>query len=459
MGYFEVITGQQTWRDYVSSQQQVKSFEKALQKPAKQLEKVIKVGIANEREYQAALEAGLGAVRGEISYGMNNLANSVDLGVDKLSRGIDQLNADFNLVMGDVVWKLEAQSETLASILKTLQAPLDTQAKELRYRAEDAYQNGWHEEALDDFLESARKNYQDFSVHRSIANIYLYHLIDLSKSLDCFRNASKYALPRDSRQAAEAEYFAGVVCSLQKDTKQALAHLREATELNPLFFDAFYLHASFAGLLGDADTATRSLETAIKGDARYHERAKTSPVFEKVQPQIQSLLDRLMEQIRKEADEVRQSIEELRPQCDLLLPQDRESMLQLFSSGADRLEKAKTYNDYLLYQSLLPQIENELRRYKDQKRLHNANVKHTYDEQLETVWRSFLAAAGGVVVGYLIVSMGGCIVRSEYELGLPFNSYVREGIAAASIIAVGGIFSVIRLWRKARQYFATEYHP
>ena len=89
--------------------------------------------------------------------------------------------------MGDAIWKLEAQSSMLASILPPLQSPLDTQAKELRHRAEDAYWNGWYVEALADFLESEKRNYQDFTVHRSIGNIYLYHLIDLPKALDIFK--------------------------------------------------------------------------------------------------------------------------------------------------------------------------------------------------------------------------------------------------------------------------------
>lgn len=49
---------------------------------------------------------------------------------------------------------------------------------------EYAYQNGWYEKALNDFLESERENYQDFAVHRSIANIYLYHLINLPEALE-----------------------------------------------------------------------------------------------------------------------------------------------------------------------------------------------------------------------------------------------------------------------------------
>ena len=177
-----------------------------------------------------------------------------------VSAGIDHLRADFNVMMGDVALKLELQGNTLADMLRTLQAPLDTAARELRARAEDAYRNGWYEEALGDFLQSEGKNYQDFSVHRSIGNICLYHLVDLPKASEYFTKAAKYARPRDPRQAAEAEFFAGITCGLQQKHEEGLRRLAEAVNLNPSFPEAHYMHASFAGLLGRAATAVAGIE-------------------------------------------------------------------------------------------------------------------------------------------------------------------------------------------------------
>ena len=68
--------------------------------------------------------------------------------VQRVGEGIDRLRADFHILMGEVIWKLDIQQATLTSILDAIRAPLDTAAKELRLRAEDAYRNGWHEEAL-----------------------------------------------------------------------------------------------------------------------------------------------------------------------------------------------------------------------------------------------------------------------------------------------------------------------
>jgi tetratricopeptide (TPR) repeat protein len=459
MGYFEVITGQQSWSDYINNKEQVRGFEKALQKRTGSIERAVKVGLANQRDYQTALESGLGAIRGDISHEVSGLANSMEFGLDNLSKGIDQLKADFNLLMGDVIWKLEVQSNVLASILKTLQAPLDTQAKELRHRAEDAYQNGWYEEALKDFLESEHKNYQDFAVHRSIGNIYLYHLIDLPKALKYFCNASKYARPRDARQAAEAEYFAGVVFSLQHDFEQALAHFGEATGLNSVFYDAFYMHAVSAGMLGDATTATRSLETAIKGDARYHERARTSPVFEKVRLQVHSLLDGLVLEAKEKANSARQSIEGLCSRCDGLLPEDKETMSRLFESAKGQCERANTYKDYLLCLPLFHSVEAELVRAEKHKQSHNEKVKETYEEQKGEALRYLGGSFIGSIIGYLVVSMGGCIARINYELESPLNSYVREGLIVGLAIIVAGFITAIWKRKRAKEQFEAEYHP
>src|ERR1051326_6128035 len=143
MSLYEYFTGQQSWANYVSNRDLDRSFENALNTSADQI--VVRL---NSSDQQQAMAKGLGAIKDSLS----DIASDLRYEVTDLSAGIDALKADFNLVMGDVIWKLELQSATLTNILRTLQAPLDTAAKELRARAEDAYRNGWYQEALDDFV-------------------------------------------------------------------------------------------------------------------------------------------------------------------------------------------------------------------------------------------------------------------------------------------------------------------
>src|ERR1039457_5197016 len=162
MSLYDYFTGQQTWSNYVSNRDLGQRFDKALVKSENRL--AIRL---NQSDSDRAVAQGLGSLEDRLASGMGDL--SYDL--RDVSGGIDNLRADFHILLGDVVWKLEMQTTVLNDILRTLQAPLDTASKELRARAEDAYKNGWYEEALADFLRSEEKNYQDFMVHRSIGNI------------------------------------------------------------------------------------------------------------------------------------------------------------------------------------------------------------------------------------------------------------------------------------------------
>jgi tetratricopeptide (TPR) repeat protein len=293
MSLYDYFTGQQTWSNYVSNRDLGQRFDKALVKSENRL--AIRL---NQSDSDRAVAQGLGSLEDRLASGMGDL--SYDL--RDVSGGIDNLRADFHILLGDVVWKLEMQTTVLNDILRTLQAPLDTASKELRARAEDAYKNGWYEEALADFLRSEEKNYQDFMVHRSIGNIYLYHLVDLPKSVEYFSKAAKYARPRDAKQASEAWFFAGISCGLQQNYEAAMKHMEEAVSLNADFSEAHYMRASFAGMLGHNRVASESAERAIQGDARYYERARNDRCFEKVRFTIAQLLARLRANQESEAD-------------------------------------------------------------------------------------------------------------------------------------------------------------
>ncbi len=113
-----------------------------------------------QQESTHALYRGFGALiasQTEMTDVMLQGFGSVSYGLDRVKGGIQALRSDFNWAMGAVLWKLEMQQATLNNILATLQAPLDTQAKELRQRAEYAYLQGWYDEALTDFLDRSKR--------------------------------------------------------------------------------------------------------------------------------------------------------------------------------------------------------------------------------------------------------------------------------------------------------------
>jgi large subunit ribosomal protein L7/L12 len=307
MSLLDYYTGQQTWANYVSNRDLGERFESSLTKTGDRL--AIQL---NRDEQDTAIREGLGSLENSLTSGFDDLRYELQ----DVSAGIDRLNADFHILMGDVVWRLERQTETLKAILRVIQTPLDTASKELRARADYAYQNGWYDKALDDYLESEKKNYQDFAVHRSIGNIYLYHLVDLPRAVRYFEQAAKYARPCAIRQAAEAEYFAGVASGLRQDFISGFKHMREATSLNAEFYDAYYSSAIFAILQDKSDLVSENLERAIQGDARYFERCRHETCFDKIRVQIDALLARLLAEGQAEAnariDELQKTLKELR---------------------------------------------------------------------------------------------------------------------------------------------------
>jgi Tol biopolymer transport system component len=276
---------------------------------------------------------------------------------EALAGGVAQLHADFSPLLGDAVWKLELQHTALLDVLQELRlAEFEREARAYRKRAEHAYLNGWYEEALGDFLAAETHDYSDYVVLRSIATIYLYHLHNLPQALLYFRKAAKYARPSDARQAAEAHYFAALVCLIEQQPAAAFAELQQATALLPQFYEAHYQQACVAALLKQAEDATQSLEQAIRGDARYYERAQNDPLFDALRPQVQSLLERLVQPLQERVEQVKQDAAQF--QGYVIAEAERAKLDALFQQV--EAHQAASYRDRLQMLERLTEVQHEL---------------------------------------------------------------------------------------------------
>ena len=361
MGLSDVYLGDQSWEQYISSCGLLAQFEKAIEAQSPHAEPLagsVQVGLSKS-DYQLALEMGLGGLGAPASFDAAH-ACSIEFGFDKLACGLDELNADFNFLLGDVVWKLELHQETLSNILHEIRlAEFEREARAYRSRAEKAYLNGWYEEALADFLEAEKRNYPDFAVLRSIANICLYHLVNLSKALEYFGKAAKYARPSDTRQSAEAHYFAAISHAAQLQFDQGIEELNEAIALNPRLFEAHYQKACLAGILGDWRAAVASLECAIQGDPRYYERAKCERAFDSVRRRVQELLDRLMEPVQEKIAQAKRDAELLRRYV-IARPDKRQAISGVFRTVEQQLESAKSYRTGVQFVETLAGVQHEI---------------------------------------------------------------------------------------------------
>ena len=450
MGLAAVYLGHQSWSDYIGDRDCLNAFGNAIEQQAARFEDPLAVRgsmrvVLRQSDYQTAVESGLGALGGSSSECADESLCNIEFGFQQLAGGLDQLNADFNFLLGDVIWKLEMHEETLSNLLHEIRlAEFEREARAYRSRAEKAYLNGWYEEALADFLEAEKRNYPDFGVLRSIANICLYHLIDLTSSLEYFRKAAKYSRPSDARQSAEAHYFAGVVCALQQQFKEGLDHLSEAIALNPGLYEAHYQKACLAAMLDQAGPAVASLEFAIQGDPRYYERARADQAFDAVRSEVQGLLDRLMRPVREKLAEVSRDASRLKRYV-IATPEKRQTLSGMFEDVEHRLSAANTYRAGVQLMQTLSQVQQDLRGIYDQ-------FYKQYDIGTRDYVRSVAISPDGRLVASGFLYEG--IKVWEVDSGVPLRSLRGHTASVNSIsfspdsqwLASGSRDRTIKLW-------------
>lgn len=108
MGLSSIYLGNQTWEDFISDRQSIARFEKTVEQQSALVDESLAIPGAirvalSQRDYHMAIESGLGALDAGMTYGINDSSYSIEFGFDKLASGIDRLNADFNLLLGDVI--------------------------------------------------------------------------------------------------------------------------------------------------------------------------------------------------------------------------------------------------------------------------------------------------------------------------------------------------------------------
>ncbi|MBO0862087.1 MAG: hypothetical protein J2P21_27055 [Chloracidobacterium sp.] len=436
MGLLDVYLGHQTWEDFIGGQA-------SLTELIGDKSSAFSVGLT-ARDHQVAIKSGLGALNPERLRRASENTVRLMLGIEKLAGGLESLKADFNLLLGDHIWRSEMRQESLTSILEEIRlAEFEREAKAYRTRAERAYLNGWYEEALGDFLEAAKRNYPDYSVHRSIAQIYLYHIINLPKALDYFLKAAKYARPSDQKQAAEAHYFAAIVCVVESRLETALEHLRQATELNPELAEAHYEQSRVASLLGDGEHSVASLARAIEGDARYYERARSDATFDSIRSQVQTLLDQLMRPVREKIVEVNQDAARL--DGYLIARSMEEEIAMAFHHVRLQASESPTYQTGLRLLDELSRIQMDLR-----------DLRDRYYKQFEADPRDYVRAVAFSNDGRLLALgfLNGSLQVWEVSSGVMIYSIAAHPASVTSVafspnnmlLATGSRDNTVKLW-------------
>ena len=233
---------------------------------------------------QAATTNALVLSQDRIRDGLDNLTYSID----EVEEGINGLKAAFEFGISEVVWQIEQNRQVLQNMLEVLVAPLDTQAKELRRNAENAYANGWIDDSLEDFLESETKNRYDFAVHISIGMIFLFHKADRNKALEYFEKAAKYARPDSPYHASFALMHGALIKRDLNLFEEAEKKTAEGIALTPDFAELLYQNAQYNSQLNNVEKSIYNLGKAIKIDKNYCIKADNDKMFDPIKNAVDS---------------------------------------------------------------------------------------------------------------------------------------------------------------------------
>ncbi|RQW83310.1 MAG: hypothetical protein EHM79_16475 [Geobacter sp.] len=252
------------------------------------------VRILSERSREAIevqLETASAIVGGQDK--IYDAITDIGYSIDAVAQGMDKLGAAFEWGISNVIWQIEQSREVLVSILAVLQAPLDTQAKERKKRAIDAYSYKWIDEAEEEFLESERLNKFDFSIHISLGMLYLFDKKDEDKALEYFDKAVKYARPKSNYYTSYGLLHKGVIKFQKGLVAEAIECTEESIDLSPDFSEAQYQNAQYNASYGNTDKAIRSLKTAIQLDQNFSIKVCNDTLFDNMRPNVLQLFSEM----------------------------------------------------------------------------------------------------------------------------------------------------------------------
>lgn len=305
---------------------------------------ILRDALNNQTRAQLASASAIIASQDRIVAGIGELS----CGLNQIEQGIEGLQDTFVWGISEIVWQIEQNREVLKGILEVLMTPLDTQAKERRKRAENAYSNGWFDDAEEEFLESEKLNRYDFTIHISLGLIYLFHKTDKEKALEYFENAIKYAKPESNYYTSYALLYKAL---LKRDfglIEEAENHSSEAIALSPNFIEAIYQNAQYNALLNKYNIAIPSLRKCINSNIKYCLKIDKEKDFDGIRTYINELFISVKDSENEKATKKLQSLcatqalhSKMNGEVQRITPYDNLSSLTDDISATDEISKAE----------------------------------------------------------------------------------------------------------------------
>ncbi len=244
--------------------------------------------------------------------GFDSLNHTIDFGVARLSSEIQDLNDTISSMS-------EAICNKLDEIHDIVNNPLLTASRELFRRAQDNFNKGYYEEALEDAKSAVEKNKTDYISWYLLGQIYLFgagkfsNVISLPKAEEALFNAAKYIdfdikdSPEARQLASQIYYYLGYTkwhlsndYFIQGNKEESNKKLIEAEnsnndsyKYNEKNYNALYERAKELHFLEKDSMALECLKKCIKANKAYALRASCDKYFESIWNKIEEIINEL----------------------------------------------------------------------------------------------------------------------------------------------------------------------
>jgi tetratricopeptide (TPR) repeat protein len=269
MAWDDVLFGRQSYKDWIQAQDIGRQVG----------QEIATVHAETQTALASVARVGLGALE-DLGRDLQATLEHLGIRIADVGDGIAALHADFNLHLTELIWQAQQQNEKLDRLLYASEHPETIRAREKRNRARFAHASGLWEDAKRNYEEALRLNEFDFTVYRSLGDLYLLHFQDPKTAFGYYADAARYAGAHSRAIAAENLYMAGTAAAVQQKREDALRLFEKALEILPAFGDAAFQAACLASLLRQPEKLIAHLEHAISVDGRYLARARESKLFD-----------------------------------------------------------------------------------------------------------------------------------------------------------------------------------
>lgn len=260
------------------------------------------------------------------------ISERIGSGLAGVEFAIDALHADFSYGIGICIQRLGQANtalwsllEKMDAILKTLDSPTMTKAREFYRLGCDQATKGLYDKALELLLKSESEYDADFFTQYRLGYLYLFgvsddcNVVDLKRAKDHMLSAHRYARAENqkdgdfSRLAAESLLYASIATYAQvgdDSSPEATATLLteakslalQAAAISPELSQAWFHAAKYSSLLSQQDDCVDNLSRAIMLDKRYALEVHEDKAFEPAIQQIDSFMIQAREDAKEQAE-------------------------------------------------------------------------------------------------------------------------------------------------------------